>query len=60
MPSCRRVNIKAILAEQKLRTELLVRSVYAIQKREDPTMTMERARAAVERWTVKAVTLGES
>lgn len=43
-----RVNIRQILRDPETRKELLIRAVYTIQLREDPTMTMERARAAFE------------
>lgn len=43
-----RLDVRQILRDPELRKELLIRAVYTIQLREDPTMTMERARAACE------------
>ena len=45
----RRVNLRAILADPKLRRELLVSTIRATQAREGITTTQEQAEAAYDK-----------
>jgi hypothetical protein len=52
----KRVNIRAILADPKLRRDLMIRTIIATQAREGITTTYDQAAAAYDRITARRST----